>query len=113
MNKKTIATTIYILGICCVLFFGASAVIGGNTVSNPEAMIPFTEFERNIIILGIGFIPMIASCFFMLSAYRIKNRTKKILVFIPGIATGIPFIIGACFVVYLLFLGMVDVMGMK
>ncbi|WP_029319727.1 hypothetical protein [Butyrivibrio sp. AE3004] len=112
MNKKIIATTIYILGICCVLFFGASAVFGGNTVSNPEAMIPFTEFERNIIMLGMGFIPMIASCLFMLYAYGIKERSKRILVLIPGIVTGIPFIVGACFVVYLIFLGMLDVIGM-
>lgn len=113
MNKKIIATVIYLIGICCVLFFGVSALGGGNTVSNPQAMIPFTEFERNIIILGIGFIPMIASCLFMLSAYGIKERSKKILVLIPGIVTGIPFAIGVCFVAYLLFLGMLDVMGMR
>ncbi|WP_196805802.1 hypothetical protein [Butyrivibrio sp. WCD2001] len=32
---------------------------------------------------------------------------------IPGIVTGIPFAIGVCFVAYLLFLGMLDVMGMR
>lgn len=113
MNKKIIATAIYIIGICCVLFFGVSAVIGGNTVSNPEAMIPFTEFERNTIMLGVGFIPMILSCLFMLSAYGIKERLKKILVLIPGIVTGIPFIVGICFVFYLLFLGILDMLGMR
>ncbi|WP_408069850.1 hypothetical protein [Butyrivibrio sp. JL13D10] len=111
MNKKIIATVIYTIGIGCVLFFGLSAIIGGSTVSNPNAMIPFTEFERNIIMLGIGFIPMIASCLFMLSAYGIKERSKKILVLIPGIVTGIPFMFGVCFVGYLLILGMFDVMN--
>ena len=113
MMKKIIAAGIYVIGICCVLFFGASAIIGGNTVSNPEAMIPFTEFERNIIMLGIGFIPMIASCLFMLSAYGIKKQSKKLLVLIPGIVTGIPFILGVCFVLYLLLLGLLDVMRVR
>ena len=113
MMKKIIAAGIYVIGICCVLFFGASAIIGGNTVSNPEAMIPFTESERNTIMLAIGFIPMIASCLFMLSAYGINERSKRILVLIPGIVTGILFIVGVCFVIYLLVIGILDVMGMR
>lgn len=113
MNKKIIAAIIYITGICSVLFFGISAVLGGDAVKSPDAMIPFTEFERNIIILGIGFIPMIASCLFLISAYGIRERSKRILVLIPAIVTGIPFIIGVCFLAYLLLLGMLDALGLR
>ena len=113
MNKKVLSVIIYAIGIACVIFFGVSAIVGGNTVNNPDAMIPFTKFESNVIILGIGFIPMIASCLYLLSAHGIKDRMKRVFVLVPGIITGIPFVIGVCFVAYMLILGLLEIMGIR
>ncbi|SKC04777.1 hypothetical protein SAMN06296386_11586 [Lachnospiraceae bacterium] len=104
--KKGISIGIYFIGICMVIFFAAKALIGGNAVVNPEAMIPFTEFERNSIFLGIGFIPMVLSCIFLIYACDIKTKIKRILVFTPGIITGIPFVVGAGMIIIMMFLGL-------
>lgn len=102
MIKRIIVTIIYVIGICCVIFFAGSAIAGGGAVRTPEAMIPFTEFERNSILLGLGFVPMIASCLSVIFTFDIRGRLKRFLVLIPGIVTGIPFAAGICYVVYLI-----------
>ncbi len=107
--KKVGSIIIYIVGICMVIYFLACALLGGNTVANPDAMIPFTEFERNIILLGIGFIPMALSCVFLIRAFDIKARIKRILIFIPAVITGIPFVCGVVMIVIMLFLAIKDI----
>ena len=91
-----------------VIYFIAKALIGGNTVLNPDAMIPFTEFERNSIFLGLGFIPMILSCVYLIRTLDIKARVKRILLFIPGFITGIPFVYGVGLIIIMMLLGLRD-----
>jgi hypothetical protein len=107
--KKGISIFIYVVGVCLVAFFIAKALLGGNTVLNPDAMLPFTEFERNSIFLGIGFIPMILSCIFLIKTFDIKTRLKKILVLVPGIITGIPFVYGVGLIITLMIIGVKDI----
>ena len=107
--KKGISIFIYVVGSFLVAFFMAKALLGGNTVLNPDAMIPFTEFERNSIFLGLGFIPMILSCIFLIIAFDIKERMKKILVLVPGIITGIPFVFGVGLIITMMILGVKDI----
>ncbi len=109
--KKEISIILYIVGIFMVIYFVAKAFIGGNTVLNPEAMIPFTEFERNCIFLGLGFIPMILSCVYLIRTLDIKARVKRTLVFIPGFITAIPFVYGVGLIVIMMFLGLRDVIN--
>lgn len=76
-----------------------------------DAMIPYTEFERNGIFLGLGFIPMVLSCVFLIKAFDIKTRIKRLLIFVPGIITGIPFIYGVGMLIVMLLLGIKDVIS--
>ena len=110
MTKKQIAAiTIYILGIICVVYFLLMALIGGRHVSNPQAMLPATDFEANVFILGIGCIPMVASCIFFIHSFKIK-KWKRIPVLIPGFITAIPFIIGIGLLLYMLVMGFYESM---
>ena len=111
-TKKIIATTIYAIGVCCVLFFGISAIVGGGTVKYPDVMLPTTEFERNCEILGFGFIPMLLSCIFMISAYAPDKRWKKILILLPAIITLVPFAFGVGLLVIMLSKGIMDALGL-
>ncbi|MBR6308679.1 MAG: hypothetical protein IKR39_08735 [Lachnospiraceae bacterium] len=110
-TKKILATTIYAIGVCCVIFFGISAIVGGSTVKYPDVMLPTTEFERNIEILGFGFIPMLLSSIFMISAYKPDKRWKKLLILLPAIITGIPFVYGVGLLVLMLGMGIRDALG--
>lgn len=47
--NKIPATAIYIVGCLCVIYFAMFALIGGGHVANPDAMIPYTDFERGTI----------------------------------------------------------------
>lgn len=113
---KTLAITIYGLGIACVVYLVLEALIMSDYVSNPDAMLPITCFDGNMIVLGIGFIPMAASCLFMIYIFEIHNRIKKILLLIPGAITAIPFVLGVLFILCLLLLGIrdmtVDLLGL-
>ncbi len=111
MNKKIIAIIIYSIGVFCVLLLVIGAIIGRNIVIDPNAIFPETIYERCIIFLGIGFVPMLISCLFLISSYGITNRKKKVLVLLPGIITGIPFVIGICLITYLLILALMEVVG--
>lgn len=109
--KKGISITIYVVGICLVAFFITKALLGGNTVPNPDAMLPFTEFERNSIFLGLGFIPMVLSCVFLIKTLDIQTKLKRILVLVPGIITGIPFVYGVGLIITMMVIGVNDIIA--
>ena len=107
-TKKIIATIIYVIGVCCVIFFGISAIVGGDTVKYPDVMLPVTEFERNSEILGIGFIPMCLSCIFLISAYKPDKLWKKLLIMLPAVITAVPFVIGVAVFATMIFKAILD-----
>ena len=114
--KRIIATTIYIVGICCVLYLGIKGILGGDQIApsgNPNPMLEFTEFESSVFMLAIGCIPMVASCLFMIRAYKIKDKAKIICILIPGLITAIPFIFVAGFMLLLMGLAVLDIMGLR
>lgn len=90
-GKKMIAGSIYGLGIICVIYFLIRGFLGGNHVSNPQAMLPVTDFESSMFVLGIGFIPMAVSCLFLIYAFQVKGYIRRILVCLPGLVTLVPF----------------------
>lgn len=107
--KKKAAVGVYILGCICVIYLVLLALIGRNHVSNPDAMIPFTDFDRGTICLAIGCIPMVISCIALIKTFGIKDKLKKLLVMIPGIITFIPFVAYGIFLFILLVLAVFDV----
>ena len=62
-------------------------------MSNPQAMLPVTEFEASSILLGIGFIPMFISSLFVIRLFDVKKHLKRLFIFIPCLITAILFII--------------------
>ena len=116
MLKKIIATAIYIMGICCVLYFGIRGILGGDQIppsGNPNPMLEFTEFESSVFMLAIVCVPMLASCLLMIRAYGIKNKAKIICILVPGLITAIPFIFVAGFMLLLMGRAMLDIMGLR
>ncbi len=107
--KNASAVLIYAAGVCVVAFLLIKAFVGGSYVADPDAMLPYTEFERYMIFLGMGFIPMMIGCTFLVRTYGIKSLKKRILAFVPGIICGIPFMYGVGVLVLMLILGMRDV----
>ena len=106
--KNAAAVLIYAAGVCVVTFLLIKAFVGGNYVADPDAMLPYTEFERYMIFLGMGFIPMMIGCTFLVRTYGIKSLKKRILAFVPGIICGVPFMFGVGVLLLMLILGMRD-----
>jgi hypothetical protein len=109
--KKKIAGFIYLVGVFVVFYLLTKAIVGGNTVKFPDSMIPFTEFERYSVFLGLVCIPMLVSCFLFIKAYAIKTIKTRLLVFVPGIITAIPFVYGVGLIIVMLVLGVKDAAG--
>ena len=91
-NQK-LALFIYTVGVICVIYLLFRGFVGSDNVSNPQAMLPVTEFEASSILLGIGFIPMFISSLFVIRLFDVKKHLKRLFIFIPCIITVIPFII--------------------
>lgn len=111
--NKILAIAIYTLGCLCVAYFAIFSLIGGRHIANPDAMIPYTDFDRGTIILALGCIPMVISCIAIIKTFKIEKRIKRILVMIPGFITVIPFLVYAVFVIILIFLGVLDATGLR
>lgn len=108
--KRKVSALIYGVGTCCVILFLAMALLGGNTVTQPDAMLPFTEFEVNFVRLAVGCIPMVLSCLFLIKSFDVKSIRNRIIILIPGIITVIPFVVVAGVIIMMLVLGMRDAM---
>ena len=111
--NKILAIVIYTLGCLCVAYFTMFALIGGRHVANPDAMIPYTDFDRGTIFLALGCIPMVISCIAIIKSFKIEKRSKRILGMIPGFITVIPFVVYAVFFIIFMFLGMLDATGLR
>ena len=110
LNKnQIISLIIYVIGVVCVVIFLLKALLGGENVANSQAMLPVTAFEANCIILGIGFIPMILSTIYLIHSYEVKKPLYRILVLIPCVIAGIPFVIIAGTLILMLIKGYYDV----
>ena len=90
---QKLALFIYTVGVICVIYLLFRGFVGSDNVSNPQAMLPVTEFEASSILLGIGFIPMFISSLFVIRLFDVKKHLKRLFIFIPCIITVIPFII--------------------
>lgn len=111
--NKILAIVIYTLGCLCVAYFTMFALIGGRHVANPDAMIPYTDFDRGTIFLALGCIPMVISCIAIIKSFKIEKRSKRILVMIPGFITVIPFVVYTVLVAMMIFLGMMEANGVR
>ena len=103
-SKKIIATIIYSIGALCVLLLIISSIVSNNMVINPNTIFIEIMNDIRVILLGACFIPMLIGCLLLLSSYGVTDRKKKTLVLLPGIITGIPVAVSACWSIYTFFL---------
>ena len=92
--KRTIANTIYGIGVTIVIVLGLTALFGSREIVFPQAMIPYTWREEAFVLLVWGSVPMLLAC---MAAYRFNvvaesahKRRNFVLMFLPG------FICAAC-----------------
>lgn len=90
MSAKKVLITIYSIGVTCVGILLVRMFVGGNSIINPDAMIPVTYLESSSIILAIGAFPM---CIVSYLLFRQLVNKRRFLIFIPSIIT-------ACNLVY-------------
>lgn len=83
-NTKKILIAIYLIGVICVGVLLARMFIGGNNITNPEAMLPVTYLESSSMLLALGLVPMCLASYLL---YRNSVNKKRFLLFIPSLIT--------------------------
>ena len=73
-----IVVVINVIGLLCLIYYAIPYVMHNTTVRNPDAMIPFREWERSGILLTIGLQPLaianIVAFFYIGKNYKAKIR---------------------------------------
>lgn len=95
MNVKKLIYTLLILinviGISCLVHFGALYLSHGTNIANPDAMLPMPDWERGGLALTIGVIPLLVANLALMMAVRqyedwVPARKVLLGVFlIPGV----------------------------
>lgn len=105
---KIVFGIIYCIGAFITLTLSIIFLSHSDIVMNPDAMLPFQLHEQAFMLLALGAIPMIISCYIVYQIFDIKNsyhyKRNGLLIFIPGI------ICVSCtiFIIGLLFIGMIN-----
>lgn len=74
-----------LIGIAAIIYFAMPLLSHNMHIINPEAMLPFTEWERSGFILSAGLLPISIS---NLGAFLLFRKIKGIirfLLFVPAI----------------------------
>ncbi len=87
MNLKHFAVlALNLLGIACLIWFAVPFVLHDTTVRNPDAMIPFQNWEGGGTILTAGILPLLfanALGYLLLRGYKGKQK-RFLLCFLPA-----------------------------
>ena len=112
---KIILTVIYLTGVVFTIYYGIKYCLHSTYVSNPDAMLPFMEYERAFILMAVGFPFMLASTISVIRAWHLKkarhSRLKIVLVSLPAIVDAVPFVVGVGFILFLLVEGYLEAFG--
>ena len=105
---KMIWGAIYSIGTFITLLLSIVLLSRSEIIINQESMIPFQLYEQGFILLALGSIPMVISCYMVYKIYEIKksyhHKRNSIIIFIPGIIC----VSCAIFIFGLLFVGMIN-----
>lgn len=103
---KAVLTLIYGIGVGCTVYFGIKFCMHSTYVINPDAMLPFMEYERAFCIMALGCPFMIASTISMIWAYGLHKaehpKRKILLLSVPAVLDAIPFL----FIILVLVIGL-------
>ncbi len=82
---KVISIILNILGVICLVFFGALFISHNTTVPNPDAMLPTQRWDEAGMALTVGLLPLIIAnvmgCLFV----KLKSDKLRFLFFIPSV----------------------------
>ena len=87
-ERKTLSlliNIINIIGIICLIYFAIPYVTHDTTITNPDAMIPFEEWDRAGVILTLGFIPLLIANIFNFIFVKLKQKYVRVLFFVPSV----------------------------
>jgi len=89
---KVVATIIYIAGTLITLILFVVYLAHIKIVSNPSTMLPMYLYEKALIGLAFGGIPMTLACYAVYRSYRIYQcfhaKRNTFFIFIPSIICG-------------------------
>lgn len=113
---KVVVTVIYIVGICITAYLGVKCFLPSVSEPDPMAMIPFTENEKALITMALGFPFMLASSLLVIWAYELRksghSRRGVFFALIPAIIDGIPFLIVAGVITVMMAKGYLEALGL-
>ncbi len=91
-TAKTLANSLYALGLAVFLVLAGFALFGAGLVPNPGAMISWSMREIAFVGLAFGAVPMLLAC---MAVYRCNGFTHSkhkrrnfFLIFAPGLLCG-------------------------
>ena len=82
---QKILIAVNILGIICLIFFGAMYLSFDETIRNPNAMLPMKTYEAGGTGLMLGILPMILANTFAFVFIRKPKLPARLLFFVPAI----------------------------
>jgi hypothetical protein len=82
---KIVLWGIYLIGICCVVYFGYLYLEHSTVIANPDAMLPMMQYEQAAWKLLIGFPFMIASCASIEVIQKSKPLVVRLLILLPAL----------------------------
>lgn len=112
---KIIFTVIYVIGIGFTVYYAVRFGLQSDHVAYPDAMIPFTDSEIAFTRMAMGCPLMMLSAFSMMWVYDLKHtqhpRRNSVLIFLPAVIDGIPFLFVVGFIIVLIIEAYLEVLG--
>lgn len=112
---QMILVLIYIIGVGFTVHYGITFCMHNTYVANPDAMLPFTEYERALIMMAFGCPFMVASVVSIVWCYDLRHtkhaKRNMFLVSLPAIVDLIPFVFAIVFLVFLILEGYLETLG--
>ena len=87
-ERKTLSLLIIlinVIGVIGLIYFAIPYLKHDTTIINPDAMIPFAEWDRAGIILTFGFIPLLIANILNFVFARVKQKYVRFLLFGPSV----------------------------
>ena len=80
---KAVLTLIYVIGVGFTVYYGIKFCMHSTYVANPDAMLPFMEYERAFVMMALGCPFMAASTVSVIWAYGLR-KTEHAVMLVKG-----------------------------
>lgn len=83
---QKLTVLVYSIGVLCVVLLGIGYFLHSTEITNPNAMLPMTQYEACVVLLLFGQPFLIAACVMLCVMFPRWPLSKKLLVFLPVLA---------------------------